>query len=184
MKKIIAAFMSVMCLVACFAGCGKSDGIGRSTTETTTLVAQKPEVETSYNKDSRTLKTTYRDPDGNITSIVVEIYNERKQIEKQSTYDKDDKLLNMIVYKYDENANISEMAVYNSESKLDYMYKDYEYKKIKTDNGEKFIKMKHNRYNSEGKCDTVFRWEYDENYNCVAMATYSTDGALLTRNEF
>lgn len=182
MKKIIALFLAVVCLTAVFAGCEKVDR--NDETETTTLEAQVPEVESTYNKDSRTMKTVYRNPDGEITSIVVVIYNEKKQIEKESTYDKDDKLVSMVTYKYDENSNISEMAVYDSDTKLEYMYKDYEYKKVKTENGEKFIKLKHNRYNSEGKVDTIFKWEYDENYNCTAMKTYSPDGSVLTKNEF
>ncbi|MBQ2828000.1 MAG: hypothetical protein IJF20_02040 [Clostridia bacterium] len=182
MKRIIALFLAVICFVAVFAGCEKVDRNGE--TETTTLKAEMPEIESTYNKESRTMKTVYRNPDGEITSIVVVIYNEKKQIEKESTYDKDDNLVSMITYKYDENSNISEQAVYNSEAKLEYMYKDYEYKKVKTESGEKFIKLKHNRYNSEGKVDTIFKWEYDEKYNCTAMVTYSSDGKVLTKNEF
>ncbi len=182
MKRIIALFLAVICFVAVFAGCEKVDRNGE--TETTTLKAEMPEIESTYNKESRTMKTVYRNPDGEITSIVVVIYNEKKQIEKESTYDKDDNLVSMITYKYDENSNILEQAVYNSEAKLEYMYKDYEYKKVKTESGEKFIKLKHNRYNSEGKVDTIFKWEYDEKYNCTAMVTYSSDGKVLTNNEF
>ena len=90
----------------------------------------------------------------------------------------------MITYKYDENANIIEQAVFNSETKMEYMYKDYVYEKVIKDNREVFIKMKHNRYNSEGVVDTVMKWEYDEDYNCTAMVTYSPTGEVLTRNEF
>lgn len=183
MKKIIALFLAAICLTAVFAGCEKVDRNEQST-ETTTLKGQVPEIETSYNKQTRTLKTVYRNPDGEITNISVVTYNENKQIEKESNYDKDDNLVNMITYKYDENSNIIEMAVYNSETKLEYMYKDYEYKKVKTDKGEIYIKLKHNRYNSEGIVDAVFKWKYDENNNCTAMETYTPTGELLTRNEF
>ncbi len=183
MKKIISFFLFVICLVAVFSGCEKVDR-NELTTETTTLKAQLPEIETSYNKESRTMKTVYRNPDGEIASIVVVTYDENKQIEKESTYDKDDNLVNMITYKYDENKNIIEQAVFNSETKMEYMYKDYEYKKVKTDNGEIFIKIKHNRYNADGVVDTVMKWEYDEDYNCTAMVTYSPTGEILTRNEF
>ncbi len=183
MKRIIALFLSVICLVAVFSACEKVDRNER-TTVTTTLKAELPEIETSYNESSRTMKTVYRNPDGEITSIVVVTYNENKQVEKESTYDKDDKLINMITYKYDENANIIEQAVFNSETKMEYMYKDYVYEKVIKDNREVFIKMKHNRYNSEGVVDTVMKWEYDEDYNCTAMVTYSPTGEVLTRNEF
>ena len=130
------------------------------------------------------MKTVYRNPDGEITSTVVVIYNENKQIEKESTYDGEDKLVSMVTYKYDENSNIIEQAVYNSETKLEYMYKDFEYKKVKINKSEVFIKIRHNRYNSDGVIDTIFTWEYDENYNCTGMVTYSPDGKVLTRNEF
>ncbi|MBR3589119.1 MAG: hypothetical protein IKL16_06105 [Clostridia bacterium] len=183
MKRIIALLLAVLCFVSVFSGCEKVDR-NEKTTETTTLKAELPEIETSYNEKNRTMKTVYRNPDGEITSISVVTYNENKQIVKESTYDKDDNLVNMITYKYDENSNIIEQAVFNSEEKMEYMYKDYEYKKVKTDNGEKFIKIKHNRYDSEGKVDVVFKWEYDEDYNCTAMETYSTEGELLTRNDF
>lgn len=182
MKKIIALFLAVICLTAVFAGCEKVDRDGE--TETTTLKAELPEIESTYNKNSRTMRTVYRNPDGEITSIVVVIYNENKQIEKESTYDKDDKLVSMVTYKYDANSNIIEQAVYDSETKLEYMYKDYEYKKVKTDRGEVFIKIKHNRYNSEGVVDTIFKWEYDEKYNCTGMTTYTPDGKVLTQNKF
>ncbi len=182
MKKIIALFLAVICLTAVFAGCEKVDREGE--TETTTLTAELPEIESTYNEESRTMKTVYRDSEGEISSITVVTYNESKQIEKESTYDKDDKLVSTITYKYDENSNIIEMAVYDSDTKLEYMYKDYEYKKVTTENGSKFIKLKHNRYNSEIVVDTVFKWEYDEDYNCTAMVTYSPTGEVLTRNEF
>lgn len=183
MKKIIAFFLAVICFVAVFSGCEKVDR-NEKTTETTTLKAELPEIETSYNKESRTMKTVYRNPDGEIASISVVTYNENKQIVKECTYDKDNNLVNMITYKYDENSNIIEQAVFGSEEKMEYMFKDYEYKKVKTDNGEKYIKIKHNRYDSEGNVDSVFKWEYDEDFNCTAMETYSTSGELLTRNEF
>ncbi len=182
MKKIIALFLAVICLASVFSGCEKVDRNEQST-ETTTLKAELPEIESSYNKESRTMKTVYRNPDGEIASIVVTTYNENKQIEKESTYDKDDSLVNMITYKYDENSNIIEQAVFNSETKMQYMYKDYEYKKVKKDSGEVFIKLKHNRYDSEGNVDAIFKWEYDEDYNCTSMSTYSPSGELLTKNE-
>ena len=181
MKKIVALFLAVICLTAVLAGCQKVD---RNESETTTVKEQFAEIETSYNEKSRTLKTVYRNPDGEIASISVVTYNENKQIEKESNYNKNDKLVNMITYEYDENSNMTQMAVYNSETELEYMYKDYEYKKVKTDKGDKYLKLQHNRYNSEGVVDTVFKWTYDENNNCTKMETFTPTGDLLTRNEF
>ncbi len=183
MKKILALFLAVLCLTVVFAGCEKVDR-NETKTETTTLEAELPEIESSYNEQSKTMKTVYRSPDGEIASVVVVTYNDNKQVTKESTYDKDDKLVNMITYKYDENSNITEMAVYNSESKLEYMYKDYEYKKVKMQKGETFIKLKHSKYNADGKLDSIHKWEYDEKFNCTAMVTYTPDGKVLTKNEF
>lgn len=186
MKKILAVFSAVLCLSAVFSGCEKVDrnALETTTSSETTVAATLPEVESSYNKKSRTMKYVYRNAQGDITSISVITYNKNKQIEKESTYDGEDNLINMKAYKYDENSNIIEEALYNSENKLEYMYKDYEYKKVKTDKGEKYIEIKHNRYNSEMKCDAVFKYKYDENYNRTGMETYSPEGNLLTRNEF
>ena len=107
--------------------------------------------------------------------IIVKLKDVLKMAVGNSNYDES---------KYDENSNITEQAVYDSEAKLEYMYKDYEYKKVKKEKGEVFIKIKHNRYNSDGVVDTIFKWEYDEDSNCTGMVTYSPDGKEITRNEF
>ncbi len=182
MKRIATIFLCIIILTAVFAGCEKSDR-NSETTETTTVEPQTMEIESTYNEKSRTMRTVYRNSDGEISSISVVTYNEKNKVVKESTYDENDALESMVTYDYDEDMNIIEMQVFDENSKLSYMYKDYEYKKVKTENGEKFILLKHNRYNSEGKVDMIFKWEYDENNNCVSMSTYSSDGALLTKNE-
>lgn len=182
MKKGISLLLAVLCLTAIFSGCEKVNRNPETTVaEKTTITATLPEVESSYNKKSRTMKYVYRDVNGKVMSISVITYTEKKQIESESTYDADDKLINKKSYKYDENSNIIEEAVYNSENKLEYMYKDYEYKEV---SDGKFILLKHNRYNSEMKCDTVFKYKYDKNNNRIGMETYSPEGNLLTNNEF
>lgn len=182
MKKIISSFLAVFSLIAVFSGCEKVDRNPETTTaENTTVSMTLPEVESSYNKKSRTMRYVYRDTNGEIMTISVITYTEKNQIESESTYDAEDKLVNKKAYKYDENSNIIEEALYNSENMLEYMYKDYEYKKI---SDGKFILIKHNRYNSEMKCDTVFKYKYDKDNNRIAMETYSPEGKLLTRNEF
>ncbi|MBQ7957396.1 MAG: hypothetical protein IJ279_05100 [Clostridia bacterium] len=184
MKKIISIFLAILCCVAIFSGCEKTDRNQQSTTtetESATVSMTLPEVESSYNKKSRTMKYIYRDLNGEIMSISVITYTEKKQIESESTYDADDKLINKKSYKYDENSNIIEEALYNSENKLEYIYKDYEYKEI---SDGKFILIRHNRYNSEMECDTIFKYKYDENNNRIGMETYSPEGNLLTNNEF
>ncbi len=183
MKKFLALIFVLATFAAVFTGCEKTDRSGKND-ETTTLEAQTMEVESTYNKNSKTMKTVYYAADGSVASTVVTVYNDKKLVEKESTYDEEDKLVSTISYKYDKNSNIIEMAVYDGDNKLEYMNKDYEYKKVKTDKGEKFIKLKYNRYNSEAKVDTIFKWEYDEDYNCISMATYSPEGKLLTQNEF
>ena len=182
MKKVIALFLSVILLTALFSACNKKTD--DTVTESTTFEPQTLEIESTYNEDNRTMKTVYRGPDGEISSISVITYNDKNQVEKESVYDGDEKLKSMVTYKYDKNSNVIEQSVYNSESKLEYMYKDYEYKKVKTENGDVFLKIKHNEYDNTGKVVKIFKWEYDENFNCTSMATYSQDGKEITRNDF
>lgn len=124
MKKIIAVFSVVLCFVAVFAGCKKVDRNATSTTTQTTVAAMTmPEVESSYDKDTKTMKSVYRDLNGNIAEIRETVYNENKQIEKECIYDADENLISYSTIKYDDNSNILEQSFYNGKNELQTIQK-------------------------------------------------------------
>ncbi|MBE6782718.1 MAG: hypothetical protein E7536_01745 [Ruminococcaceae bacterium] len=155
MKRIIALFSVVICIIAVFAGCKKVDRNAETTTATTTVPTYTmPEPESEYDKDSRTMKTVYRDINGEVFQIVIS--------------------------KYDENSNLIEFAEYDAQNNLNYMFKDYEYKKVSSG----YILLQYSRYNENKECDTIYKYTYDENNNPVSMESFNPDGTLITKNEF
>ncbi len=182
MKKLTAIALLILALTFVFTACGKEDGY--TTTETTTYVPQKAEIVSSYDEKNKTLKTEYKDANGDVKNIDVIQYNDKKQVISEIQYDGDNGLISKKTNKYDENGNIIEMTVYKTETEINYVNKDYKYKKITTEKGEKYIELEYSQYDEKGKLNAVFKKEYDENNNCTAFVSYSPDGKEITRNDF
>lgn len=185
MKRIISITMAFMCVLVLFAGCKKKEGAPALTTVPTTInIVNENEPVSSYDKETRTLKTTNYNPDGSIANITTITKNEAGLVEKECVYDSEEKLISSTHTKYDENANIKELSFFDGENKLMFMYGDYEYKQVKTEKSTKYLLLEYSRYDSENKKDTVYKYIYNDKNDCIAMESYSPDGKLLTKNTF